>query len=291
MLPYSDARPTGETMERIRTLDLFAGAGGLTLGFEQAGLGFEPVQAVEIDLAAARTFKRNFGCPVYDGPIEKLDEFEPADVIIGGPPCQGFSPLGRDRDDVSRARLNELWEHYLRAVRQVSPAAFVIENVPEFQRSVQFAKLLQLMEEDAELQRYRYAYGVLNAADYGVPQVRRRGIFLAVRGLSRCPGRQSPRMDPCPTSRPHIGRSGRRSTASTPSPRPSAWRRTRRAGRSYTSGVARGPTRSRAIGPFLLAETGSTLLVTGLTSRLVAGRRSRPVQRMSWGGSGGTAPA
>lgn len=174
-------------MERIRTLDLFAGAGGLTLGFKQAALGFEPVQAVEIDPAAARTFKRNFGCPVYDGPIEKLDDFEQADVIIGGPPCQGFSPLGRDRDDLSRARLNELWEHYLRAVRQVKPAAFIIENVPEFQRSAQFAKLLQLMHEDLELRNYRYAFGVLNAADYGVPQVRRRGILLAVRGSEPVP--------------------------------------------------------------------------------------------------------
>ncbi|MGZ6800873.1 MAG: DNA cytosine methyltransferase, partial [Mycobacteriaceae bacterium] len=111
----------------IRTLDLFAGAGGLTLGFDESGLGFTPIFAVEIEPAAARTFKRNFGCPVYDGPIESLDTFEEADVIVGGPPCQGFSPLGRDRDDHSRAQLNELWQHYLRAVRQVRPEAFVIE--------------------------------------------------------------------------------------------------------------------------------------------------------------------
>jgi DNA (cytosine-5)-methyltransferase 1 len=167
----------------IRTLDLFAGAGGLSLGFEMAGLGFQPVFGVEIELAAARTYKRNFGCPVYDGPIEDLESFERADVILGGPPCQGFSPLGRDRDDVSRAQLNELWQHYLRAVRQVQPRAFLIENAPEFQRSAQFAKLLQLMETDPQLKRYGYAYGVLNAADYGVPQTRRRGIFIAVKGV------------------------------------------------------------------------------------------------------------
>lgn len=166
----------------IRTLDLFAGAGGLSLGFEQAGLGFTPIFAVEIEAAAARTYKRNFGCPVYDGPIEALDAFEPADVILGGPPCQGFSPLGRDRDDASRAQLNELWRHFLRAVRQVKPRAFVIENVPEFQRSAQFARLLQLMTHDPQLRKYGFAYGVLNAADYGVPQVRRRGILMAVRG-------------------------------------------------------------------------------------------------------------
>jgi DNA (cytosine-5)-methyltransferase 1 len=171
----------------IRTLDLFAGAGGLTLGFEEADLDFMPVFAVELDGAAARTFKQNFGSEVYDGPIEEIDRFPDADVIVGGPPCQGFSPLGRDRDDASRARLNSLWEHYLRAVRQVRPQAFVIENVPEFQKSAQFAALLELMESDRALRPYSFAYGVLNAADYGVPQTRRRGILLAVRNAREVP--------------------------------------------------------------------------------------------------------
>jgi len=189
----------------IRTLDLFAGAGGLTLGFAQAGLGFEPVYAVEIDPAAARTFKRNFQCPVYDGPIEAIDRFEPADVILGGPPCQGFSPLGRDRDDVSRAQLNELWQHFLRAVNQLRPKAFVIENVPEFQRSAQFAKLLQLMESDSTLRKYGFAYGVLSAADYGVPQTRRRGIFMAVRGVRNVPWPPPPTHGPDSASgRPYV---------------------------------------------------------------------------------------
>ena len=174
-------------MNELRTLDLFAGAGGLSLGFEMAGVGFRSTFAVEIDEAAASTFKRNFGTPVYAGPIEDLDEFEDADVIIGGPPCQGFSPLGRDRDDVSRAEMNELWQQYLRAVRQVRPKAFIIENVPEFQKSAQFANLLQLMESDPVLSGYGFGFGVLNAADYGVPQRRRRGIFVAVRGLKDVP--------------------------------------------------------------------------------------------------------
>jgi len=59
-------------MQTVRTLDLFAGAGGLSLGFAQSGLGYEPVFAIEVESAAARTFKRNFGCPVYDGPIEAV---------------------------------------------------------------------------------------------------------------------------------------------------------------------------------------------------------------------------
>lgn len=180
----------------IRTIDLFAGAGGLTLGFHQSGLEFSPVFAVEVDGAAARTFKQNFSSEVWDSSIEDIDAFPEADVIVGGPPCQGFSPLGRDRDDLSRANLNSLWEHYLRAVRQVRPLAFVIENVPEFQRSEQFAELLRLMEKDRLLKKYGFAYGVLNAADYGVPQRRRRGILMAVLGAKSVPWPPPPSRGP-----------------------------------------------------------------------------------------------
>jgi DNA (cytosine-5)-methyltransferase 1 len=165
----------------ISTVDLFAGAGGLSLGFHLADHGFMPVFAVEHDRAAAATFERNFGCEVFDGDIEYGPEYPEADVIIGGPPCQGFSPLGRDRDDESRALMNGLWKHYLDAVRTIRPKVFVIENVPEFQRSEQFAELLDLVKNDTELCAYSVAYGVLNAADYGVPQSRRRGILIAIR--------------------------------------------------------------------------------------------------------------
>lgn len=165
----------------IRTIDLFAGAGGLTLGFEQVNLGFRPVFAVEIDRSAAKTYERNFGGHVETGSVSDIALFPDADVIIGGPPCQGFSPLGRDRDHASRAELNELWQQYLRAVRQVQPTAFIIENVPEFQKSAQFQALLEAMESDPILKKYAFAHGPLNAADYGAPQRRIRGIFMAVR--------------------------------------------------------------------------------------------------------------
>jgi DNA (cytosine-5)-methyltransferase 1 len=166
----------------LTTLDLFAGAGGLTLGFHLADRGFTPVFAVEHEPAAAETFERNFGCEVYAGDIEDGPAYPHlVDLIVGGPPCQGFSPLGRDRDAESRSKLNGLWKHYLDAVRTLRPKAFVIENVPEFQKSAQFAELLHLLDTDTDLQAYTAAYGVLNAADYGVPQRRRRGILLAVR--------------------------------------------------------------------------------------------------------------
>lgn len=179
--PTACAQPS-DSQRVIRTVDLFAGAGGLSLGFHLADRGFTPVFAVENDHGASATFERNLGCEVFDEDIEYGPAYPRADVIVGGPPCQGFSPLGRDRDDESRARLNGLWKHYLDAVRTVRPKAFVIENVPEFQRSAQFAELLHLLSTDTELSAYTAAFGVLNAADYGVPQNRRRGILIAVRG-------------------------------------------------------------------------------------------------------------
>lgn len=168
------------------TIDLFAGAGGLSLGFRLARdcsgtKSFEPIFAVEHDQAAAATYKANFDIHVNDGDIEFMNPaaYPAADVIIAGPPCQGFSPLGQDRDVDSRSALNGLWENFLAAVMYVKPRAFVIENVPAFHNSVQFKELLHQMATDPLLTQFGYAYGVLNAADYGVPQTRKRGIFMA----------------------------------------------------------------------------------------------------------------
>ena len=178
----------------------------LSLGFHLADLGYMPVFAVEHESAAAATFARNFGCEVFDGDIECGPDYPDADLIIGGPPCQGFSPLGRDRDDLSRARLNGLWKYFLDAVRTIRPKAFVIENVREFQRSAQFAELIRLLETDSELKAYTPAFGVLNAADYGVPQIRHRGILVAVRDQDGDlpwppPPLRGPRLGRCPPLR------------------------------------------------------------------------------------------
>ena len=156
-------------------------ASGWPATAQDAGL-YDTVFAVEHEPAAAATYKANFGIHVHDGDIEFVDPrvYPSADIIIGGPPCQGFSPLGRDRDPDSKAELNGLWEHFLAAVVQVRPRAFVIENVPQFQRSAQFNELLDRMAKHPFLSQFGCGYGVLNAADYGVPQTRRRGIFMAV---------------------------------------------------------------------------------------------------------------
>jgi DNA (cytosine-5)-methyltransferase 1 len=168
------AEPTTTTM-----LDLFAGAGGMTAGFKAAG--FDPIFAVEIEPAAAKTYEANFGAHVFSGPIEEVADFPSTDVIIGGPPCQGFSPLGRDRDHGSRQDLNELWKEYLRAVKQTKPKVFIVENVPEFLKSGQFQTFLEQFETDKALKDYVVEFRVLNAADYGVPQRRKRGFVIGSR--------------------------------------------------------------------------------------------------------------
>jgi DNA (cytosine-5)-methyltransferase 1 len=165
--------------ETFTLVDLFAGAGGMTLGFEREG--FSPQLAVELDAAAGRTYAENFGSHVLAVPIQEVERFPKADVVIGGPPCQGFSPLGRDRDPKSRELLNRLWREYARALRQTRPLAFVIENVPEFVRSEQFEAFMRTARRDRVLSHYKIEYRVLNAAEYGVPQRRRRGIVIASR--------------------------------------------------------------------------------------------------------------
>src|SRR5258707_1318460 len=107
--------------DSLRLIDLFAGIGGMTCGFVQADEAFDPIFAVEIEAAAAAIYEANFGAHVHVGDIADVTEFPKADVVIGGPPCQGFSPLGRDRDTTSRAALNSLWRHFVEALRQAEP--------------------------------------------------------------------------------------------------------------------------------------------------------------------------
>jgi DNA (cytosine-5)-methyltransferase 1 len=156
-------------------IDLFAGCGGMTRGFLDTGR-FEVVFAVEHDVDAAATYAANFGDHVRVGDIQDVTTFPEVDVVIGGPPCQGFSPLNRDGVGLER---RALWKEYLRALDQAEAEAFVMENVPE----------LLVSEEYAEFRRAVTARGflvvedVLNAADYGVPQRRRRAIAIGIRGI------------------------------------------------------------------------------------------------------------
>ncbi len=155
-------------------IDLFCGAGGMTQGFIQTG-GFRPILAVDFDTAACATYALNFGEDhVVSAPIETVAVFPKADVLIGGPPCQGFSNLGkRDPGDPR----NQLWRHYFRAVEQAKPDVLVMENVPQLLKSGEFYEF----EHRVRGLGYEVEARILNAADYGVPQRRKRAIVLATR--------------------------------------------------------------------------------------------------------------
>ncbi len=104
-------------------LELFAGCGGMALGFKQAG--FRAVLAVEWDADACETLRKNVTGRVAQCAIEEIEKFPSADVVVGGPPCQGFSNLG---EKVPYDPRRQLWRHFMRAVQDSGPSAFVMDD-------------------------------------------------------------------------------------------------------------------------------------------------------------------
>jgi DNA (cytosine-5)-methyltransferase 1 len=166
----------------INTVDLFCGAGGFTEGFRKAG-GFHNVFAVDFDLKAIETLKYNHPkinaicSDVADldaDKIAKLKGRKRVDVLIGGPPCQGFSLAGRRLPDDPK---NRLFLEYVRIVKELKPKVVVFENVVGLM-SMQGGLVLEAICEEFADAGYEIAYDVLNAADYGVPQARPRFILI-----------------------------------------------------------------------------------------------------------------
>ncbi|MFD9163027.1 DNA cytosine methyltransferase [Streptomyces sp. NPDC059558] len=170
----------------LRTIDLFAGCGGLTQGFADVRRGghavYKHIAAVELDQAAAATYAVNFGSDVHQGDIAdwvmRAEGIPAADVVLGGPPCQGFSQLGNQDPTDER---NQLWRHYLTVVSEANPKAFVMENVEPFRRSPEFKFLVDETRAGGKLSEYVICHEVINAADHGVPQRRLRTILVGVR--------------------------------------------------------------------------------------------------------------
>lgn len=170
----------------IRITDLFAGAGGLTEGLVSASPIFRPYQAVEIDLDAAATYQQNFiESEVFNESITDWvvsGRVSPTDIVVGGPPCQGFSTLGKQEANDEK---NFLWHQYAEVVNAASPKYFIMENVPQFATSQQKV----VFEEEllkGKLRDYTAQIFLVNAADYGAPQARKRMIILGTRkGMQR----------------------------------------------------------------------------------------------------------
>ncbi|MEF1216318.1 DNA cytosine methyltransferase (plasmid) [Photobacterium damselae subsp. damselae] len=168
----------------MNVVDLFCGCGGLSAGFEKAGANI--LLGIDQDKAALKSFQLNHDdSKVICGDIEKvsIDEIDRAidgkkvDVVIGGPPCQGLSLSGPRRYDDPR---NRLFLSFVRIAKHLSPSIIVLENVPGILSLFKGEVKDRILEEFSEI-GYELKYRVLNAADYGVPQVRKRAIFIGVK--------------------------------------------------------------------------------------------------------------
>ncbi len=167
----------------LRLIDLFAGAGGFTLGFTSLKTEddiplFESVWANDFNESATETFYANFGGHCVFGDIVDLLEdpsleIPPADVVIGGPPCQGFSLLNKKRKADPR---KQLWRPFMEVVKRSGARLFVMENVQQLLSSKEHEEI----ESEAQSLGFQTASAKLCAADYGVPQVRYRAFIVGL---------------------------------------------------------------------------------------------------------------
>ncbi|MBD3315677.1 MAG: DNA (cytosine-5-)-methyltransferase [Chitinivibrionales bacterium] len=163
--------------ERFTIIDLFCGAGGMTLGFTKTfGRCFEPVWANDFNRYCAQTYNANFGNHCVSGDIVDLLNnpeilIPKADVVVGGPPCQGFSLLNKNREVDPR---RELWRPFLEVVERCCARVFVIENVPHLLGTFEHCEIVGA----AEKLGFKIVSGKLCAADYGVPQTRIRAVII-----------------------------------------------------------------------------------------------------------------
>ncbi len=168
--------------KRLRVADLFCGAGGLSEGFRQAGYAI--VAGSDLDPDACATFVLNFPeARTVCGDIRKpktrpelLEAAAAAEIVVCGPPCQAFSQM-RNHSRLLDDPRNSLYREFVRAVAKLEPLAFLMENVPGLD---QMGVREQILEDLSIRGAYRVRAQVVDAADFGVPQTRRRVIFVGI---------------------------------------------------------------------------------------------------------------
>ena len=174
------SRCSGELIKnpgRYRLIDLFSGAGGMSLGFSEVfGQPFRSVWANDFNKFCVDTYNNNFGPHCVHGDIVEIleqgkIEIPKADVVIGGPPCQGFSLLNKNRDNDPRKKM---WMPYLDVVKKSGASMFVMENVPQLLGTSEHEEIVGV----AESLGFRVWQEKLVAADYGVPQTRTRAFII-----------------------------------------------------------------------------------------------------------------
>ena len=171
-------------MNELSLIDLFAGAGGMSLGFKRAG--FTTVAAYDNWAPAVMTYRVNLGEEIFQRSITSDLEIDTPVVIVGGPPCQGFSSAGLRKEGDQR---NSLIKEFSLLIARVKPIAFVFENVEGFLTASGGQFVLELLEPLIEA-GYQIHLRKINAANYGVPQHRKR--VIAIGGLGWTPSFPEP---------------------------------------------------------------------------------------------------
>lgn len=177
--------------EAFTLVDLFCGAGGLSLGFKQ--LGFKTLLANDFDSLCIETYKYNHpeipSSKVICGDIRELSQHiekyvsEDVDVVIGGPPCQGFSSANKHHRVIDDPR-NELYKYFLISISKLAPKIVIMENVKGMLKVAdQVVEDYEniVVNQNGESYSYHVAYKLLNAADFSVAQNRERLIYIAIR--------------------------------------------------------------------------------------------------------------
>lgn len=172
----------------MKYVELFSGAGGMSLGFDQAG--FQNVFSVEFDKVISETYAYNFPDhhlivsdvkDISNQQIIELVNGQVVDVVIGGPPCQGFSLAGKNGRTFVNDERNYLFKEFVRFVSVIKPKMFVMENVARMASHNQ-GKTIQEIVREFEKLGYDVQYKILQAADYEVPQKRQRIFVVGTTG-------------------------------------------------------------------------------------------------------------
>lgn len=163
--------------KRLRGVSLFAGAGGMDIGFKKAGIDI--IWANELNKDAIDTYRTNLGSHAVFGDIKQIQSSEiPAcDIVFGGPPCQGFSVAGKMCLEDQRSQL--IWD-FARVVKGKKPKIFVMENVKNLAVNIRFKDIRDELLALFDRMGYCTKFKVLNSKDFGVPQSRERVIFIGV---------------------------------------------------------------------------------------------------------------
>ena len=173
----------------MTTIDLFSGCGGMSLGFKMAG--FNSIFASDVDENAGKTFMRNFPetpfqvadiCQITKNDVDKITGGVIPDIIVGGPPCQGFSLANKRRNTIKDDPRNKLFYQFVKFIDWYSPKAFVMENVKGLLSMQKGQVIKTIIEEFTNAGAgYNVEYKVLRASDFGVPQMRERVIVIGIR--------------------------------------------------------------------------------------------------------------